>query len=55
MKVTLTVRELLDRDIWDKICEIKGINPWAINEGLMDDTDEITLTENEARGLYLIE
>jgi len=54
VKLIITAREALDRGIWDKLCNFKGINRWAINEGLIDDDDEIVLTEGEARSLGLI-
>ena len=55
MKITITAREALDKGIWDKLCDLKGINVWAINKGLMDSTDEITLTLLEAEELGLID
>lgn len=54
MKLIITAREALDKRVWDKLCELKGINRWAIHEGQMDDSQEITLTEDEARSLGLI-
>ena len=54
MKIILTANELLDRDIWDEFCEMRGINPWAVNEGLMDSDEEFTFTEKEAEELGLI-
>lgn len=54
MKIIITAREALDHYIWDDICDLKGINIWAINEGQMDSSEEITLTLDEARTLGLI-
>ncbi len=54
MEVTLTARELLDNGKWEEVCDLKGINVWAINEGLMDETEEISLTLEEAKELGLI-
>jgi len=54
MKLIITAREALDKGIWDKLCNFKGINPWAINAGLMDSDSEIVLTEDEARHLGLL-
>lgn len=54
MKITITAGEALDKDIWDKICYLRGINPWAVNEGQMDSTEAIDLTEEEAHYLGLI-
>lgn len=36
MKIELTAREILDYGDWDAFCTLRGINEWAINEGLMD-------------------
>ena len=55
MEIVLTVRELLDRDIWEAVCELKGINPWALKKGLLEDAERITLSEKDARDLFLIE
>lgn len=49
MKITVTARDLLDKYVWDDWCEAHGINVWAINEGLMDSDEEITLSESEAK------
>lgn len=39
--VSMTVKQIKDLGLWDKVCEYKGINPWAINEGIMDYDDII--------------
>lgn len=49
MKITVTAREILDKGVWDEFCEEFGINVWAINEGLMDDSEEFSLSEEQAR------
>lgn len=54
MKYTLTASEILDRGIWDEFCQLRGINEWAINEGLMDSDEEFTFTEEEAQKLGLV-
>lgn len=54
MKITLTAREILDKGIWDEFCEMRGINPWAMNEGQMDSSEEFTFTEKESKKLGLI-
>jgi len=54
VQITITAREAFDKNIWIQLCDITGINEWAINEGLMDDDEAITLTEEEARQLHLI-
>jgi len=47
MKMIITAGEALDYGWWSKICDLKGINEWAINEGQMDREEEIELTEKE--------
>ena len=47
--VTLTLGEIQEKYDWDKFCEIRGFNPWCLNEGLADSEDEIILTLYEAR------
>lgn len=54
MTITITAREAFDKGIWDDLCEMKGLNEWAVNEGLMDISETITLSEDEARALHLL-
>lgn len=54
MKIVVTVEEVLKKGIWSEVCERKGINIWASNESLIDNSQEIELTESEARELGLI-
>lgn len=49
MKIVVTAREILDRGDWDAFCDLKGYNPWCINEGLMDSDEEFQLTPEELR------
>ena len=51
MKIIITAREALEKGIWDDLCDLKGFNVWAVNEGQMDGNEEITLTEEEAQKL----
>ncbi|MCK4251922.1 hypothetical protein KAX97_10765 [candidate division WOR-3 bacterium] len=51
-KFIFRVKDLLP--IWEEVCELKGMNSWAIAEGLMDKEDEITFTLEEAVSLGLI-
>jgi hypothetical protein len=48
MRIVVTLREVLYNGNWDKFCELKGLNPWCINEGLADGSEEYTLTVSEA-------
>lgn len=54
MNIIITVREALEEGIWDDLCDLKDWNVRVINEGVMDGSEEITLTFNEARSLNLI-
>jgi hypothetical protein len=54
MKITITAHGALQRGIWDDLCDMKGWNVYAINEGLMDSDDEIELSAEEATKLGLI-
>jgi len=47
--VTLTLGEILEKYDWDRFCELRGLNPFCINEGLADSEDEIKLILSEAR------
>ena len=38
----ITARELFALGLWDKFCEETGTNEWAVNEGLLDDEEELT-------------
>jgi len=55
MKYIITANDALERGCWDKLCEMFGINPWAMSEGLMESTEEFTLTEKQAKKLGFIE
>ena len=38
--------ELLNNFDWDKACEIKGLNPWCVNEGAdPEDYENFTIEE----------
>lgn len=54
MKITITADEAMDKGIWDEICDLKGYNPWCVNEGLMDGDHEIRLTEKEAKDMGIL-
>jgi hypothetical protein len=54
MKIVVTLREVLNNYDWDKFCEMRGLNPYCINEGLADGDDEVTLTQEEAQELGII-
>lgn len=54
MRVILTAREIMDRGIWDEFCQLRGINPYGMKEGLMDSSDEFSFTEDEAVNLRIL-
>ncbi len=54
MKVSVTAEEIIDRGVWDKVCELKGLNPWCVNEGLMDSDEYITLSLEEAQKIGIL-
>lgn len=54
MKISITAGEAMDKGIWMEICELTGLNDWAINEGLMHRDDTIDLNEEQAKKLGLI-
>lgn len=53
LKIIVTPRYLIGNHLWDKYCTLHQVNPWAINEGLINDTDQIELTLKEADELGL--
>ena len=54
MEILITARELLDKGLWIKACNVLGINEWAINEGLMNSFDTITITAEQAKEIGLV-
>lgn len=48
MKIIVTAEEIIDRGEWEKFCEDRGINVYAVNEGLMDEDEEFILNYGEA-------
>lgn len=38
-KVSMTVRQITDLGLWDKVCEYKGWNPYIKNHGQIDDNE----------------
>ena len=51
MKITMTAGELIDKFLWDDVCEMRGLNVWSVNEGRMDEDEEFSFTEEEAKRL----
>ncbi len=40
----ITPREALLLGIWEEVADAKGINVWAIKEGLIDEDEKIEVT-----------
>lgn len=56
LQIKVTASVLLDRGLWDRACKLTGLNVWAaINEGLINLTDEVTFTLAQAQELGLLE
>ena len=53
MKIVVTAKEAMDKDVWQKLCDMKGLNPWCVNEGANQDM-EIELTVAEAQVLRFV-
>lgn len=41
-EVTMTVRQIVDLGLWDKVCDYKGWNSWILNEGRIDENEDVT-------------
>jgi len=54
MKILINPREVIKRGKWMQFCDMKGINPHAIAEGQMEDTEIFELTEEQAEQLCLV-
>lgn len=57
MKVKMTVEEIRNHrlDLWEKVCKMKRISVWALNEGQIRRDEEIEFTEAEARELGIVQ
>jgi hypothetical protein len=40
-----TANELMDAGRWEEYCEKHSIDPWAVNEGLIDPDEELSMEE----------
>jgi len=45
----ITPREALLLGIWGEVADVKGINVWAIKEGLIDEDEEIEITVEQIK------
>jgi hypothetical protein len=53
--VAATAGSLLDKGAWEQACDMLGLNPWAVNEGLLDRDERLTFTIEQARELGLLD
>jgi len=53
MKIIVTARELLDKNVWGEFCDLTGFNHYAVNEG-MDDSHTFEISVDVAKELRLI-
>ena len=54
MKLVITAGEALDYGWWKRICDYKGMNVYAVNEGLMDRDAKIELSQDELQKLGVL-
>jgi hypothetical protein len=47
MNISISLKEILDKGLWDNFCILKGWNVWCINEGLASDDEIVTLSIDE--------
>lgn len=50
----ITPNELFKLNKWIEYCNLKGVNEWAVNEGMMDSNEDLDLTIAEAEKLGII-
>lgn len=39
--IQLTVRQIINLGLWNKVCEYKGWNEWILNEGRIDENEMV--------------
>ena len=54
MTVNIKVKEIMDKGKWLELCDMFGINEWAVNEGLIDSEEEFVMTTEQAKELGLL-
>lgn len=53
MKIKTTYEYLYDNCSWEKACDVLDLNPWCINEWLLNIGDEVTITMKQAEEMWL--
>ena len=51
MTISMTIREIFDKGLWDKVCEIKGRNVWIVNEGRATMSEVVEFDNEEIKKL----
>lgn len=54
MEITITVKEICDRHLWQEACDVLGINEWSLNEGRIDYDEVLSVSDEQARKLGLL-
>lgn len=44
-EIELTVKQIMNLGLWDKVCEYKGWNEYLLNEGLIEESELVTLDD----------
>ena len=52
--VKITANEAIDMGIWGKLCSMRGINEYAVSEGLMEGDHVMILTKEEAKQVGIL-
>jgi hypothetical protein len=54
MKITMTIREIMNMYLWEHFCNIRHWDLYIVNEGLVDSDEEVELTNEECEKLHLV-
>jgi hypothetical protein len=46
-EIYVTLRRILNSGYWEEYCSSYGINPYAINEGRVLDTEKVSIKESD--------
>ena len=52
MEIITSAKELTRIGTWSKFCEVTGTNEWAVNEGLLDKDDPITISFEQLKKIF---
>ena len=54
MWVQITIKEIVDRGLWEKFCRVTGMSFYARNEGMAYPDDVVELDEKQALEIGLL-